>query len=145
MRNLLLYCAELAEEEKLTGLLARIGEQIEVPLHIQVCRTRREFLHRGRAGCRQILLYASRGPDSVTLAAQIHEECPENWLVWFCDLDFSLFAYHMEIAYFGLIPVCEKQVADALKSCESFTWERAPARRGKGPPKAGQPAQTGTA
>lgn len=142
MRELLLYCAERAEEENLTSLLARIGERLEVPLHIQVCRTRREFLHRGREGSMQILLYVSRGPDSVTLATQIHEQCPGNWLVWFCDLDFSLFAYHIEIAYFGLIPVCEKQVADALKSCKYFTWERAPARSGKGPPKAGRSAQT---
>ena len=75
------------------------------------------------------MLFAVRGPESVTLAAKVHEDCPGNWLVWFSDLDFSLFAYHLEAAYFGLLPVREGQVMDALTSCRRFTWERAPARR----------------
>lgn len=126
MTDLLLYCTEPAEERYLAGLLPTVGERMGVPLCIQVCRTRREFFHRGRTGSRQILLYVSRGPDSAAQAVQVHESCPGNWLVWFCDLDFSLLAYHMGITYFGLLPVCEGQVADALKSFQNLTWERLP-------------------
>lgn len=127
--ELLLYCPEPAEESLLAGLLTGAAAKLHEPLRIQVCDNRRGFLEQGRSGTGRILLFTVRGPGSVTLAAKIHEDCPGNWLVWFSDLDFSLFAYHLEAAYFGLLPVREGQMLDALTSCRRFTWERAPACR----------------
>ena len=129
MTDLLLYCTEPAEGSLLPKLLTGAAAKLHKPLRIQVCDTRRGFLEQGKTGTGRILLFAARGPESVTLAAKVHEDCPGNWLVWFSDLDFSLFAYHLEAAYFGLLPVREGQVLDALISCQRFTWERAPACR----------------
>ncbi len=127
--ELLLYCPEPAEGSLLAGLLIGTAAKLREPLQIQICNTRCGFLEQGKTGTGRILLFAVRGPESVTLAAKIHEACLGNWQVWFRDLDFSLFAYHLEAAYFGLLPVREGQVLDALTSCQNFTWERAPACR----------------
>lgn len=127
--EVLLYCPEPAEERLLARLLTGAAEKLREPLRIQACGTWNSLLEQGKTGTGRILLFAARGPESVTLAAKIHEDCPGNWLVWFSDLDFSLFAYHLEAAYFGLLPVREGQVLDALTSCRRFTWERAPACR----------------
>ena len=131
MINVLLYCMDPKDEETLYRLLPDAAEQLHETLHIQVCRTSKEFLDGGgdNPGC--LMVFAARGPESVTLAAMVHEECPGNWLVWFSDLDFSLFAYYLGAAYFGLLPVQAAQVRDALKSCRQFTWERVPSGAGK--------------
>lgn len=76
------------------------------------------------------MMFTLRGPDGAALAAEVHGDCPENWLVWFSDLDFSLLSYQLEAAYFGLLPVREEQIAEALSSCEHFTWQRVPVCRG---------------
>lgn len=72
----------------LTGTAVKLHE----PLHIQICDNRRSFLKQGKTGMGRILLFASKGSESIMLAAKVHENCPGNWLVWFNDPDFSLFA-----------------------------------------------------
>ena len=131
MIKLLLYSTEPTDERLLYGLLLGAAEQLHETLRIQVCRTSKEFLDCGRSAPGCAMMFSARGPESVTLAAMVHEECPGNWLIWFSDLDFSLFAYYLGAAYFGLLPAQAAQIKDALKSCRQFTWERAPAGAGE--------------
>lgn len=77
--ELLLYCPEPAEGSLLAGLLIGTAAKLREPLQIQICNTRCGFLEQGKTGTGRILLFAVRGPKSVTLASETGRCGLEIW------------------------------------------------------------------
>lgn len=76
------------------------------------------FLSSGRENPRRILLLAQTGASSVELISTAVEECPHNQVVWLSDLDFGLFSYRLEVAYFGFLPSSREALSTALRNCQ---------------------------
>jgi len=76
-----------------------------------------DFLASADGKNRRILLLAQEGPEGAELASETRERFPDHRFIWFSDLDFALFSYRLEAAYFGLLPLTEDKMRTALRNC----------------------------
>lgn len=112
-----IYAPNPQIENRLLELLSTMSEEWTEPICATGFSDFAGFLESGRHNPRRILILAQEGTTSVELAATTVEECPDSPVVWLSDLDFALYSYHLEVAYFGLLPVTKEMMYMVLRSC----------------------------
>ena len=78
-----------------------------------------------------IMMIVQRGSYSTETAMLAREQNPKGKLLWFCDLDFSLLSFRLKATYFGIVPIEEEKLKQALSYCEidikdSGKWRLSP-------------------
>lgn len=112
-----IYAPNPQIENRLLELLSVMREEWAEPICATGFSDFSGFLESGRHNPRRILILAQEGTTSVELVATAVEECPSSPVVWLSDLDFALYSYHLEVAYFGLLPVTKEMMHMVLRSC----------------------------
>ncbi len=113
-----IYSTDEAIRQELYRLLHGLASESQETLRLYCYDDFAAFLDSGRENPRRILLLAEKGAEGVELAVSAAEECPDNRLIWFSDLDFALFSYRLEVVYFGFLPVQEESLRIALRNCK---------------------------
>jgi len=64
-----------------------------------------------------VMLIVQKGPEGAETVRLAKEANARARLVWFSDRDYALYAYELDLTFFGLLPVSREKAESALRAC----------------------------
>lgn len=109
-----IICCDNPESGALiSGQLSRLGI-----ISAELFYSTSDFLTKIRRCPDSIMLIAQTGALSTETAIAAREHNPKGKLIWFSNLDFALLSFRLKATYFGLLPIEDEKLAQALSYCE---------------------------
>lgn len=64
-----------------------------------------------------VMLIVQSGPEGAETARLAKAANPKTRIIWFSEQDYALYAFELDLTFFGLLPVTRSKVETALDIC----------------------------
>jgi len=64
-----------------------------------------------------VMLIVQSGPEGAETARLAKAGNPKTRIIWFSEQDYALFAFDLNLTFFGLLPVDRRKAVSALNAC----------------------------
>lgn len=118
MLRVVMYGPDAEENHRIRDLLEDLLWAAEIkPVFKEFTDEREPFFTYVKHNPYLVMLIMQSGPEGAETVQLAKEANPDAHLVWFSDQDYALYAFDLNLTFFGLLPVSRQKAVSALDAC----------------------------
>lgn len=118
MLRVVIYGSDLEENHRIRELIEDLLWAAKIkPVCKEFTGDRESFFTYVRNNPYLVMLIAQSGPEGAETARLAKEVNSAARLVWFSEQDYALYAFDLNLTFFGLLPINRSKAASALEAC----------------------------
>ena len=118
MLRVVMYGPDTEENHRIQELLEDLIWSAEIkPVFKEFTDEREPFFAYVKNNPYLVMLIVQSGPEGAETVRLAKEANAEARLVWFSKQDYALYAYELNLTFFGLLPVSREKALSALNAC----------------------------
>ncbi len=118
MLRVVMYGPDAEENRRVRELLEDLIWSAEIkPVFREFREDREAFCAYVKRNPYLVMLIVQSGPEGAETARLAKEANDQARLVWFSRQDYALYAFELNLTFFGLLPVSREKAVSALNAC----------------------------
>ena len=118
MLRIVIYGPDVLENRRVRELLEDLIWSMQIkPVFREFSEEREPFFTYVKNNPYLVMLIVQSGPEGAETARLAKAGNPKTRIIWFSEQDYALYAFELNLTFFGLLPVNRSKVETALDIC----------------------------